>query len=204
MSKMIMFFFLVYSGSVLSSPVEHKLLCEASDQDSGSQVILHLSFDGGRFSIENPERGCRSEYVYRESSNESGVSFIYSYPTIDDMGLNAQIMIFATSSKSGSADYIGSIPAGASESQDGSYKDIQQSGDSIYETIYRIEDREVLALAPSKELIIGGDQCVFKEKTGGVCQKMRGSFKKPVCVFNYGERRVLADAKECTEMSENL
>lgn len=88
--------------------------------------------------------------------------------------------------------------------QDGSYKDIQQSGGSIYESIYRIEGREVLTLTPSKELIISDEQCVYKQKSGGVCQKMRGSFKKPVCVFNYGERKVLADANECADMSENF
>lgn len=94
MIRLIMIFFFVYSGSILAGPVEHKLLCKVSDQDSDSQVGLILSFEGGAFSLENPDRGCRSDYVYRESPDESSASVIFSYPTRDDMGLNAQIMIF--------------------------------------------------------------------------------------------------------------
>ncbi|MGV8889690.1 MAG: hypothetical protein ACOH2P_16960 [Pseudomonas sp.] len=197
-----MFSLFIYSGAVWSAPLEHKLLCK--DGGSGQKVALVVSFEGRAFSLENSGRGCRSDYVYREASDEPRNSFIFSYPTADDMGLNAQIMIFAASARGGSAKYIGSIPAGASELQDGSYKDIQQSGGSIFESVYRIEGREVLILTPSKELIISDEQCVYKEKSGGVCQKKRGSFKKPVCVFNYGERKVLADANECADMKENL
>lgn len=204
MIRLIILSLFIYSGAAWSNPVEHKLLCKDSDQDSDSEVGLVLSFEGGTFSLKNPDRGCRSDYIYREASDKPSDSVIFSYPTSDDMGLNAQVMIFSASAKGGEANYIGSIPASASELQDGSYKDIQQSGGSIYESIYRIDGAKVLTLTPSKELIISDEQCVYKEKSSSACRKMRGSFKHPICVFNYGERKVLADANECADMSENL
>lgn len=204
MIRLIILSFFIYSGAAWSNPVEHKLLCKDSDQDSDSAVGLVLSFEGGTFSLQNPDRGRRADYIYRELSDEPSGSVIFSYPTSDDMGLNAQVMIFSASAKDSEASYIGSIPASASELQDGSYKDIQQSGGSIYESIYRIDGAKVLTLTPSKELIISDEQCVYKERSSSACQKMRGSFKHPVCVFNYGERKVLAGANECADMSENL
>ncbi|WP_177413889.1 hypothetical protein [Pseudomonas sp. RU47] len=192
----------LYIGAARSASIEHKLLCK--EVGSSEAVKLVLSVKEEVFTLEGSDRGCRSEYVYRAVPAEYGAPFIFSYPASDEMGLNAQVMIFSASAKEGMAHYIGSIPAGASELQDGSFKDIQQSGGSIYESIYRIEGHEVLTLMPGKELIVSDEQCVFKEKSGGACQKMQGSFRKPVCVFNYGERKVLADAKECVGMSESL
>ncbi|PMX04278.1 hypothetical protein C1X59_02375 [Pseudomonas sp. FW215-R2] len=204
MIRLIIALLFAYTASVVAGPIEYQLLCKISDQSTDSKVGLILSFEGGAFAIENPDRGCKSDYVYRTSLNESSAPLIFSYPTSEDMGLNSQIMIFAASIKDGSAEYIGSVPAGASELQDGSYKDIQQSGGSIYESIYRIEGREVLTLTSGKELIISGEQCVYKEKSGGVCKKMRGSFKNPVCVFNYGSRKILANVQECSDMSREF
>ncbi|MBP5956426.1 hypothetical protein ICA16_12195 [Pseudomonas anatoliensis] len=192
----------IYSGAANSASIEHKLVCK---EEGGNEAVeLVLSFKEEFFTLLGSDRGCRSEYVYRVVSGDYSVPFIFSYPISDDMGLNAQVMIFAASANDGVAHYIGSIPASASELQDGSFKDIQQSGGSIYESIYRIEGQEVLTLTPGKELMISDEQCVFKEKSGGACQKMRGSFIKPVCVFNYGDRKVLADVKECADMSESL
>ena len=204
MIRLIILSFIIYSGAAWSNPVEHKLLCKDANQDSDSAVGLVLSFEGRTFSLKNPDRGCRSDYVYREASDEPSGSVIFSYPTSDDMGLNAQVMIFSAPPNGGEASYIGSIPASASELQDGSYKDIQQSGGSIYENIYRIDGAKVLTLTPSKELIISDEQCVYKERSSSACQKMRGGFKHSVCIFNYGERKVLAGANECADMRENL
>jgi hypothetical protein len=203
MIRLIILSFFIYSNAAWSSPVEHSLICKEADQDSDSGSLA-LSFEGGVFFLDNVDRGCRSDYVFREASDTANDAIIFSYPTSDDMGLNAQVMIFSAPAKGGKANYIGDIPAGASELHDGTYKDIQQSGGSIYENIYRIDGSKIVTLTPGKELIISDEQCVYKKESGGVCQRVRGSFKKPICVFNYGERKVLADASECAGMSENL
>ena len=204
MIRLIVFLLVSYSGLIVAGPTEYQLQCKVFDESADTKVGLILSFEGEAFAIENSDRGCKSDYAYRASLNQSSTPLIFSYPTSEDMGLNSQIMIFAASIKDGSAEYIGSVPAGASELQDGSYKDIQQSGGSIYESIYRIEGREILTLTPGKELIVSGEQCVYKEKSGGVCKKMRGTFKNPVCVINYGSRKVLANVQECSDMSRDF
>lgn len=203
MIRLMVFLLSIYSGAAYSASTEHSLICKEADQNA-DQASLTLSFEGGVFSLDNADRGCRSDYVAREVAGTENIAIIFSYPTSDDMGLNAQVMIFSAVAKGGKATYIGDIPASASELEDGTYKDIQQSGDSIYENVYRIESTKVVTLIPGKELIISGEQCVYKEAGSTVCQRMKGTFKKPVCVLNNGERKVLADAKECMDMRESL
>lgn len=203
MIRLMVFLLSIYSVAAYSASTEHSLICKEADQNV-DQASLTLSFEGGAFSLDNADRGCRSDYVAREVAGAENKTIIFSYPTSDDMGLNAQVMIFSAVAKGGKATYIGDIPASASELEDGTYKDIQQSGDSIYENVYRIESTKVVTLTPGKELIISGEQCVYKEVGSTACQKMKGTFKKPVCVLNNGERKVLADAKECMDMRENL
>lgn len=204
MTRFVILIFFVSSGVAWASPVDHEVLCKPANPHIDSEVSLNLFFEGRKVSFENLQRGCRSMYVYKEASDAISDSLILSYPTADDMGLNAQVLVFAVSARSDLANYIGAIPAGASELPNGSYKDIQQSGGSIYETIYRIEGHKILISRPTKELIIADEKCVYRKKTGGACQKMRGSFKKPVCIFNYDERKVLIGSNECADMRKNF
>jgi hypothetical protein len=203
MIRLIGLLFSIYSGAAYSSSVEHGLVCKEADQNSDS-ASLALSFEGEIFFLDNTDRGCRSDYVVREASGAENEVVIFSYPTSDDMGLNAQVMIFSALAKGGKANYIGDIPASASELEDGTYKDIQQSGGSIYKNFYRIEDFRDVILTRGKELIISGEYCVYKEIDAAVCQKVRGTFKKPLCVLNSGERKVFADMSECADMKENF
>ncbi|WP_426233656.1 hypothetical protein [Pseudomonas sp. TWP3-2] len=165
---------------------------------------MTLTSESVEFFLENSERGCRSDYVFREASDRASNYLIFSYPTSDEMGLNAQIMIFAAPAYGGLAQYIGSIPAGVSDLEDGSYKDIQQSGNSIYERIYRIDRGEVVTMVPRKELIIAGKQCVYKVEGDSACEEMLGSFDSPICVLNEGERKILAAVNECADMSKDF
>jgi hypothetical protein len=192
----------IYSSVAWSASIAHELLCRNADQGAESAVGLTLTFESAEFFLENPERGCRSDYVYREAPESN--SLIFSYPTSDDLGLNAQIMIFAAPTNGGLAKYIGSIPAGASDLENGSYKDTQQSGNSIYESTYRIERGEVVTVVPGKELIIAGKQCVYKVKGDSACEEMLGSFDSPICVLNEGERKILAAVNECSDMSKDF
>ncbi len=191
----------MYCGTAWSAPLEHKLLCNDGDNEHGSSAGLILAFEGVEIFLDNTDRGCRAEYVYREALDGASNSLIFSYPTSDDMGLNAQIIIFAAPDSGGVARYIGSIPVGATELEDGNYEGIQQSGNSIYKNIYRIERREVV-VTYGKELIISGKQCVYRDRSDSACQEMLGSFSSPVCVFNDGERKVLAAMNECADMKQ--
>lgn len=195
--------FSIYSSVAWSTPMDHKLVCKNADQGAESSVGLTLTSESVEFFLENSERGCRSDYVYREASDRASNSLIFSYPPSDEMGLNAQIMIFAAPTNGGLANYIGSIPAGASDLEDGSYKETQQSGNSIYESTYRIERGEVVTVVPGKELIIAGKQCVYKVKGDSACEEMLGSFNSPICVFSEGDRKILAAVNECADMSED-
>jgi hypothetical protein len=156
------------------------------------------------YSLKGSERGCGSEYTYREASNKMDRALIFSAPGSDDLGLNAQNLIYAVPMGNKEAKYIGSIPASATELEDGSYKDVQQSGGSIYESTYVVGDDKISILSPSKELIISGSQCIYQKEESTSCEKMKGSFKKPLCVLNHAERKVLADAAVCSGMRDSL
>lgn len=173
---------------------------------SGGEVPdeLRLSFKGQVFTLNNSERGCDSEYTYRDVSDKTKVPLIFSAPGGDDMGLNAQNMIYAVTPGSSEAKYIGSIPVSAVELENGSYKDIQQVGGSIYESVYVVGNEKISTISPIKELVISGVQCVYKEKNDKSCKKMQGSFRKPLCVLNYGERKVISRATDCAGMGDNL
>lgn len=189
-----------YCG-VAWSDVDRQLECKSgSDEPS----VLTLSFKDQIFTLKNSERGCDSEYTYRDASENTKRSLIFSAPGSDDMGLNAQNMIYAVMPGSNEAKYIGSIPSSATELEGGGYKDIQQVGGSIYETVYMVEGEKVSTVSPSKELVVSGVQCVYQKKDDKACKKMQGSFTKPLCVLNYGERKVISNAADCVGMNENL
>jgi hypothetical protein len=200
MNRWIAVFIFLYCGAAWSD-ADRQLECK-----NGSDVPdeLTLSFKDKAFTLKNSERGCDSEYTYRDMSDKTKASFIFSAPGGDDMGLNAQNMIYAVMPGSNEAKYIGSIPVSAVELEDGSYKDIQQVGGSIYESVYVVSGEKISTVSPSKELVISGIQCVYQEKNDKACKKMQGSFKKPLCVLNYGERKVISKAKDCAGMSDNL
>ena len=201
MRRLIAICIFFYCGAAWSGVPDQVLECKNAD---GTPSDLQLSLKNEIFSIKGSERGCGSEYTYREASNKMGRALIFSAPGSDDLGLNAQNLIYSVSMGSKEARYIGSVPASATELEDGGYKDVQQYGGSIYESIYMIGEDKISILSPSKELVISGSQCIYQKEESKSCVKMKGSFKKPLCVLNHTERKVLVDAAVCSGMSENL
>ncbi|MCP1481911.1 hypothetical protein J2Y88_004222 [Pseudomonas chlororaphis] len=124
-----------------------------------------------------------------------------SSPGSDDLGLNAQNMIYFVLPGSKEANYIGDIPASATELEDGTYQNIVQSGGSVFESVYKLGSEKITILSPSRELIISDTQCVYQKKDSKVCKEMSGSFKKPLCVINYGGRKLVSDINECSGMN---
>jgi hypothetical protein len=200
MNRLIAVCVFFYCG-VAWSDADRQLECKKGSDVPGE---LTLSFKEQVFTLKNSERGCESEYTYRDVSDKTKTYLVFSAPGGDDMGLNAQNMIYAVPPGSSEAKYIGSIPVSAIELEDGNYKDIQQVGGSIYESVYVVGDEKISTVSPSKELVISGVQCVYQEKNDKACKKMQGSFKKPLCVLNYGERKVISKAADCAGMSDSL
>jgi hypothetical protein len=56
MIRLMVFLLSIYSGAAYSASTEHSLICKEADQAS-----LTLSFEGGVFSLDNADRGCRSD-----------------------------------------------------------------------------------------------------------------------------------------------
>lgn len=71
-----------------------------------------------------------------------------------------------------------------------------------YKSAYKLYDDKVSTSSPTRELIISDTQCVYEEAHSKHCKTMSGSVKKPLCVFNYGDRKVKADVVECTGMND--
>ena len=201
MNRLIAICMFFYCCVAWSDALDSQLECKAGNDVPGELTLL---LKDQVFTLKKSERGCESEYTYRDSSDKAKVSFIFSAPGSDDMGLNAQTMIYAVTPGNDEAKYIGSIPASAVGLEDGSYKDVQQVGGSIYESVYVVDGEKVSTISPGKELVISGVQCVYQEKDSNNCKKMHGSFKNPLCVLNYGERKVIAKADDCAGMNDNL
>ncbi|MGE7958762.1 hypothetical protein ACQKQA_19615 [Pseudomonas sp. NPDC089530] len=199
MKHLIVIFALFYYGSAFCGSAERPLGCR-SESEGGRGIKLFSNRDV--FFIKKAKRRCGSEYTYREYSDGAKGFLVISSPGSDDLGLNAQNMIYFVLSGSKEANYIGDIPASATELEDGTYQNIVQSGGSIFESVYKLSSEKITILSPSRELIISDTQCVYQKKDSKACKEMSGSFKKPLCVINYGEHKVAADINECSGMSE--
>lgn len=84
------------------------------------------------------ERECRSEYLYKEKSRAGKDGVIFSSPTSDDLGINAQNIIYSISHGGNEVVYIWEVPASAVEVEEDVYQNIVQAGGSVYENIYRL------------------------------------------------------------------
>ncbi|MCB2250741.1 hypothetical protein KTQ74_02450 [Pseudomonas chlororaphis] len=199
MRRLLSMFALFCCGPAFCATTESQLDCK-NEIVEGSRIVLFSNRD--IFFISNSARGCGSEYKYRDYSDGAKGFLIISSPGGDELGLNAQNMIYFVSLGSEKANYIGDIPASATELEDGTYQNIVQSGGSIFESVYKLSSEKITILSPSRELIISDTQCIYQRKDSKACKKMSGSFKEPLCVINYGGQKVAADMDECSGMSE--
>jgi hypothetical protein len=199
MRNLIVACILLYCGAAVSASIESPLECKS---EAGSEGSVTLSSKDKIFLIKSSERGCGSEYTYKNFSGEAKGLLVTSFPGGDELGINAQNMIYFVPLGSKDAIYVGSIPASSTELEDGTYQNIVQSGGSIYKNIYKIESDKIDILSPSFELIVSDTQCVYQSESGEACKKISGTFEKPICVINYGERKVISDLIKCSGMTE--
>lgn len=125
-----------YCAFLLSSPKESFLHCERS---SDTERLISLSYNEKIFYMENTERGCSSEYSYKENRGEGGW-IITSFSGFDDLGINAYNIVYLVSPGANDAIYAGEVPGSAVELEDGTFENIVQSGGSIYKSVYKLDN----------------------------------------------------------------
>lgn len=170
--------FLCFLGAhSFSSSEETGLQCK--DVINGRSILLKNN--ELELTIKNSRRSCGSDFTYEEATLPSRKWLITSWPTDEELGLNAQRELFIAPSRKSEAVYIGAIPVDAVAIAPYTYRNIIQSGGSIYETIYVISESSVETKTPSRELIISDALCVYKKESDSACQTIIGTFDKPLC-----------------------
>lgn len=124
-----------FCSFALSASLELPLRCK---KIGGSPGHVSLSVVHHEFILRKAERECRSEYLYKEKSSAGKDGVIFSSPTSDDLGINAQNIICSISHGGNEVVYIGEIPASAVEVEEDVYQNIVQAGGSVYENIYQL------------------------------------------------------------------
>lgn len=193
--------FLFFSINSLASSQEIDLACQEAVKSHGREVSL--STNDLEFKIKNPRRVCDSNFTYEFVALPNEKWMITSWPTDEELGLNAQRDLFISPSKKSEATYIGSIPVDAIAISASTYRSITQPGGSIYETVYIVHESSIKIKDPSREFIISDAVCVYKEQNDSVCQTLTGTFDNPLCVYIYNGRKILKDLSNCSELSRN-
>ena len=189
--------FSCFCNPALSAPLELPQQCQ---KVGISQDSVSLSIRSHEFILQKAQRACNSEYLYKENSSPNKGGTIISSPTNNDLGINAQNIIYSISYGSNEAVYIGEIPASATEVAEGVYQHIIQAGGSVYENTYRIESGKIKISLPSKELIISGNECIYESEGNDSCKNIAGSFSYSVCILNHTERKLLASIEHCNRI----
>lgn len=197
MRCLVMLGFLLYCNLAFSVSSELPLQCRKSGDSTGG---VYLSVDGDEFFVRDAERECDSEYLYRKNSGEGKGTVVISLPTSNELGVNAHNIIYFISQGSDEAIYVGEIPASATELEEGVYQSVVQVGGVIYESVYRLDLDKIVILSPSKELIISETECIYKTEGDSACADMPGSFKRPLCVLKYNDRKVAVGMENCAGM----
>ncbi|WP_153014219.1 hypothetical protein [Pseudomonas sp. EpS/L25] len=195
------FFLCLLSVCACASGKEASLKCK--EADSGNAKDISLYANDIEFTIRNSKRTCDSDFIYEEVILPSKKWMITSWPTSEELGLNAQRDLFIAPSKKSEATYIGSIPVDATPIGTNTYRNIAQSGGSIYETVYQISESSVETKTPSMELVISDSLCAYKKENDSVCQTVTGTFDKPLCIYTDGKKKVLLELSSCSELIQN-
>ncbi|MGL4317444.1 MAG: hypothetical protein ACRCTL_12625 [Pseudomonas sp.] len=176
-----------------------QLKCQ--EVNEGSVKKLELSDREVRFEVSQYKNSCDQIFTYSQTTGNKNLFIIKSWPTIDEFGENAKNDIFTTLLPDKKATLIGSIPVSANYINDYTYKNLSQTGGSIYETIYIIKARSISIQQPSKELMFSGSQCIYSKKHSGTCKEITGTFENPICIYNIGHRKILAPLPDCSGLS---
>lgn len=198
-SKYIIFLLCFLGLCPLAVSEEAGLACQEVVKKYEKYVIL--SGNDMEFKIKNPRRACNSIFTYEAIAIPKKKWMITSWPTDDELGLNAQRDLFIASSMKSEASYIGSIPVDAAAISADRYRSVAQSGGSIYETVYLLGEASIKIESPGRELIFSDTACIYKEQNDDLCQPLTGTLDNPLCVYTYDERKILTDLSNCSELT---
>jgi hypothetical protein len=182
----------------LAGSKEASLKCQEVTRSDGKHVIL--SANDLELKIKNPRRACDSVFTYESIMLPKEKMVITSWPTDDELGVNAQRDLFVALPGGAELSYIGSIPVDAVAISADRYRNIAQVGGSIYETVYLLGDHSITLETPGKELIFSDDACIYKDQNDDVCHILTGTFDNPLCVYIHNERKVMMDLSSCSEL----
>lgn len=192
------FFSLILSNaSVAENEATHFQCREAITEGKRSLI---LSADNINFRIQTSQSTCESPFEYQRLKSDSDKYLITSWPTSEELGVNAQRKLYMASPERPDAEYIGSIPVAAEIVGEGRYRNISQEGGSIHETIYFMRDAQLYIEKPSKELVIANTECVYLQGNHNDCKRMTGTFENPICVYSHDGEKTLADISICSEL----
>lgn len=164
------------------------------------EVEIHAK--GTPYQLNNKSKNCDNNYSFIDSGD--GSLIILAGPNSDELGINAQNKVYLAPPGSRKAVDIGSIPVNADFIENKTFRDISQVGNSLFETIYTIKDREIKIAHPDHELIFSGEQCIYKNKNSKKCIPLNGTYENPICARQSGEKKVLAKKEKCSDLIENI
>lgn len=193
---MLLIFFSINS---LASGQEIDLACQEAVKFYGGEVSL--SINDLEFKIKNPRRACDSIFTYEPVALPNEMWMITSWPTDEELGLNAQRDLFIAPSKRSEAIYIGSIPVDVTAISANTYRSITQLGGSIYETVYVLHEPSIRIKNPSREFIISDTVCLYKEQNDSACQYFTGTLDNPLCAYIYNGKKILKELSDCSDLS---
>jgi len=200
-SRYLIFLLCLLGFYSFASEEDGGLTCKELDTRNGRDIFL--SSNDMAFTIKSPRRSCNSRFTYEQINFPSEKWMITSLPTEEELGLNAQRELFIAPSKKSEAIYIGAIPVDAISIGTNTYRNLTQSGGSIYETVYQINESSVETKTPSRELVISDSLCVYEKESDSACQTMTGTFDKPLCLYTDGEKKILEESSSCSELLQN-
>lgn len=194
------YFYIVLAvcATALADGSEKPLQCKERITQAGKILML----EGGNinFEISDTIKTCKSHFTYRKPLTQKEMYITKSLPNLDELGNNSQNDIFVATSPENKATYIGSIPVIAELVGPDTYRNIEQVGGSLYETIYLLGKNQIKIKELSAELIFSDTQCVFSPTNGNKCHDVTGTIDSPVCVQNINGRKTLTQLEECSSL----
>lgn len=170
-------------------------------QPNKNNITLTLK-DNIKINLPVTQKSCASSFAYSASMNDTIT--ILAGPGPSELGLNAQHDIYITSENEPAAKYIGSIPVTANPISESKFKDVTQSGGSIFEAIYHITRNSIELDPESLELIFSDTQCILKNKDSKRCVNISGTFEKPICITNSNGKKILQEKSHCADLEKEI
>lgn len=161
---------------------------------------VYISIDEKTYHIEDKERDCKSDYLVLTEKN--GNLLIFTTPSNESLGVNAQNSVYKINTKTTTAVNIGSIPVSAEPVGRGEFRNIDQQGGALYQAIYKISETSITILQPNYVYLFAESQCIYNKSHDKSCTEKKGTSQHPICLKQYKDKRILTNMKYCAEMKE--